>query len=79
MKAMKRATTRHNNISTVERRSGLVMLGRERSYFKIQYFRDGAMTALLSGTKIYWTLGVGPYHWRNTSSLILQFDQAIVT
>ena len=38
MKAMKRATTRHNNISTVERRSGLVMLGRERSYLKIQYF-----------------------------------------
>ena len=35
---MKRATTRHNNISTVERRSGLVMLGRERSYLKIQYF-----------------------------------------
>lgn len=37
MKAMKRATTRHNNISTVERRSGLVVPGTEHSNFNLKF------------------------------------------
>ena len=34
---MKRATTRHNNISTVERRSGLVVPGTEQSNFNLKF------------------------------------------
>lgn len=37
MKAMKRATTRHNNISTVERRLGLVVLRKEHWNFNLKF------------------------------------------